>query len=338
MTIKDIARLCGCSVSTISRVINDRQDVKPETKERVLRTMREVGFVPNANAQQLKIQQSRNIVFVVKGTGNMFFADLLVRLQSCTAEYGYNGVISYLDENADEMDAAEKIMRELKPKGIIFLGGALDNFRRGFSAIGVPSVIATVTSSELHFDNLSMVGIDDRQAAFDAVSYLMQAGHRRIAILGGPASSYPSQMRRQGAEEAMAAAGIPFDPGLFSLCNYDLESAYNAMNALLAQGRQFTAVFAMSDVIAVGAMRALVSAHRRVPEDVSVMGFDGIALSRFYIPVLATVAQPSGQIARKSVELLVNQIEHCTPARTLLVPHRILAGDSVAAPPGAARP
>lgn len=333
MTIKDIARLSGCSVSTISRVINDRQDVKPETKEKVLRIMREVGFVPNANAQQLKIQQSRNVVFVVKGTGNMFFADLLVRLQTAIDEYGYNGVVSYLDENADEIEAAERIIREIKPKGIIFLGGNVAHFQRDFATVGVPAVLATVITEELHFNNLSMVGVDDRKAAYAAVNRLIEQGHRRIAILGGPASSYPSQMRRVGAEKAMADAGITFDPALFGLSNYDFESAYHAMNALLAQGRQFTAVFAMSDVIAFGAVRALVSAGRRVPQDVSVIGFDGITMGRYCIPVLATMAQPSEQIARKSVKLLVSQIEHGTPARTIIVEPEIWEGDSVAAPP-----
>ena len=123
MTIKDIARISGCSVSTISRVINDRPDVRPETKERVLEVMREAGFVPNTNARQLKIQQSRSLVFVVKGTRNIFFSDFLVQLQRAATLYGYNGIVSYLDENANEIEAAEKILREIKPKGMIFLGG-----------------------------------------------------------------------------------------------------------------------------------------------------------------------------------------------------------------------
>ena len=109
LTIKDIARISGCSVSTISRVINDRPDVRPETKEHVLKVMREAGFVPNTNARQLKIQQSRSLVFVVKGTRNIFFSDFLVQLQRAATLYGYNGIVSYLDENANEIDAAEKI-------------------------------------------------------------------------------------------------------------------------------------------------------------------------------------------------------------------------------------
>ena len=139
MTIKDIARISGCSVSTISRVINDRPDVRPETKEHVLKVMREAGFTPNTNARQLKIQQSRSLVFVVKGTRNIFFSDFLVQLQRAATLYGYNGIVSYLDENANEIDAAEKILREIKPKGMIFLGGSVTNFQNGFANISVPS-------------------------------------------------------------------------------------------------------------------------------------------------------------------------------------------------------
>ena len=225
MTIKDIARISGCSVSTISRVINDRPDVRPETKERVLEVMREAGFVPNTNARQLKIQQSRSLVFVVKGTRNIFFSDFLVQLQRAATLYGYSGIVSYLDENANEIEAAEKILREIKPKGMIFLGGSVANFQKGFANISVPSVLATLVSDKLDFPNLSMVGVDDRAAAYQAVSYLIQQGHRKIAVLGGPATSYPSMMRRQGAQQAMEDAGIRFEDKLYGLSNYDFESA-----------------------------------------------------------------------------------------------------------------
>ena len=189
MTIKDIARLSGCSVSTISRVINDRPDVRPETKEKVLQMMRESGFVPNTNARQLKIQQSRSLVFVVKGTRNLFFSDFLVQLQRAATLYGYSGIVSYLDENANEIDAAQKILREIKPKGMIFLGGSVANFQQGFANITVPAVLPPLVSDELDFPNLSMVGVDDRAAARTAVSHLIAQGHRKIAVLGGPTTS-----------------------------------------------------------------------------------------------------------------------------------------------------
>lgn len=329
MTIKDIARISGCSVSTISRVINDRPDVRPETKEHVLKIMREVGFEPNSNARQLKIQQSRSVVFVIKGTRNIFFADFLVHLQRAATLYGYNGIISYLDENANEVDAAEKILREIKPKGMVFLGGSVENFQHGFANINVPSVLATIVTDELQFTNLSMVGVDDRAAAYTAVSHLIEQGHQRIAVLGGPSNSHPSRMRRLGAQQAMEDAGLPFDDQLYGLSKYDFESAYNAMNGLLARRAKFTALFAMSDVIAFGATRALVSAGLRVPQDISVIGFDGIAMSRYCVPVMTTIVQPSEQIALESVELLVKQIEHGAPARTVTLKPELQVGESV---------
>ena len=331
MTIKDIARLSGCSVSTISRVINDRPDVRPETKEKVLQMMRESGFVPNTNARQLKIQQSRSLVFVVKGTRNLFFSDFLVQLQRAATLYGYSGIVSYLDENANEIDAAQKILREIKPKGMIFLGGSVANFQQGFANITVPAVLTRLVSDELDFPNLSMVGVDDRAAARTAVSHLIAQGHRKIAVLGGPATSYPSRMRRLGAQDAMEDAGLTFDDRLYGLSNYDFESAYHAMNSLLARRAEFTALFAMSDVIAFGAIRALVSAGFRVPEDVSVIGFDGISMSRYCVPVMTTIVQPGEQIALQSIELLVRQIEHGAPAQKITLQPELQVGESVRA-------
>ena len=210
-------------------------------------------------------------MFVVKGTRILFFSDFLVQLQRAATLYGYNGIVSYLDENANEIDAAEKILREIKPKGMIFLGGSVANFKKGFANITVPSVLTTLVSDELDFPNLSMVGVDDRAAAYAAVDYL------------------------------------------------------------LARRANFTALFAMSDVIALGAIRALVSAGLRVPEDVSVIGFDGITMSRYCVPVLTTVVQPSEQISLQSIELLVRQIEHGAPAQTITLQPELQQGESVRA-------
>ena len=336
MTIKDIARISGCSVSTISRVINDRPDVRPETKEHVLEIMRQVGFVPNSNARQLKIQQSRSVVFVVKGTQNMFFADFLVQLQQVVGLYGYSGIVSYLDEDANEMEAAGRILREIKPKGMIFLGGSVENFRRSFDQITVPAVLATVVTDELDFSNLSMVGVDDRAAAYQAVTCLIAQGHRQICVVGGPATSYPSRMRRLGAQQAMEDNGLVFDPRLYGLSSYSFESAYNTMNSLLARRAQFTAVFAMSDVIAIGAIRALASAGYKVPGDVSVIGFDGIAMSRYCVPALASMVQPTGEMALRAVELLIRQIEHGAPAQTIVLSPTLQEGESIRPPRGGA--
>ena len=137
------------------------------------------------------------------------------------------------------------------------------------------------------------------------------------------------EYRRLGAQDAMENAGLTFDDKLYGLSNYDFESAYHAMNSLLARRAEFTALFAMSDVIAFGAIRALVSAGFRVPEDVSVIGFDGITMSRYCVPVMTTIVQPSEQIALQSIELLVRQIEHGAPAQTVTLQPELQQGESV---------
>lgn len=235
MTIRDIARESGYAISTVSRALNNHPDVSEETKQRIAEIVARTGFVPNSNARQLKRQQAKNIVFIVKSTSNLFFADVLVELQRHVSEAGYDGVVQYLDENADELAVAEQVCREARPRGIVFLGGNIDAFRERFSAIRVPCVLATSVSSLLQFDNLSMVGVDDKTAAALAAGHLAGLGHRRIAMLGGCDTSYISRQRRAGCERALAALGAPFDPDLYGEADFTFDSAYEATQRLLRQ-------------------------------------------------------------------------------------------------------
>ena len=216
------------------------------------------------------------------------------------------------------------------------MGGSVEHFRQSFDQITIPAVLATVVSEELSFPNLSMVGVDDHAAAYQAVTSLIALGHRQICVIGGPATSHPSRMRRLGAQQAMEDNGLAFDPRLYGLSNYNFESAYNTMNGLLARRAQFTAVFAMSDVIAIGVIRALASAGYKVPDDVSVIGFDGIPMSRFCVPALASMVQPTEEMATRCVELLIRQIEHGAPAQTVVLAPALQEGESVRPPRGAA--
>ena len=143
MTIKDIARESGYAVSTVSRALNDHPDVSREAKEKIKAIVAAHKFVPNSNARQLKVQQNRSIIIVVKGAFNMFFAAILERMQSLISCSGYSSEVHYLDEDADEVLVGEQLQRERKPLGFIFLGGNTCSFEARFSAIAVPSVLAT---------------------------------------------------------------------------------------------------------------------------------------------------------------------------------------------------
>ena len=244
---------------------------------------------------------------------------------------GYSAEVHYLDEDADEVLVGEQLQRERKPLGFIFLGGNTCSFEARFSAIAVPSVLATTLADHLNFGNLSSVGIDDTAAGRRAARFLLSRGHRRIAVIGGNrAVSSISDQRYQGFLQGFADEGLSHDEALYQKANYNLGSGYRAMNKLLARDAGFTAVFCMSDIMAVGAMRALTDAGLRVPQDISVLGFDGIELGQYAVPRLATVSQPQQEIADQSVALLLGQIEKAAPPQTRVVSTGLLEGESVA--------
>lgn len=333
MTIKDIARESGFSISTVSRALNNHPDVGEETKRRVREIVEAHQFIPNSNARQLKQQQSRDLVILVKGSDNHFFSAVLEKMHQRIDEEGYNAVVHYLDEEGDELREALQFYRERKPLGMIFLGGNVEAFRERFGAITIPCVLATTMSDDLQFENLSQVGVNDRACGRMAVEHLIANGHREIAVIGGGCSvSSMSQKRWEGCMEAFQAHKVPCDQA-YERASFRYESAYQAMKRILERRPGVTAVFAMSDVMAVGAIRALADAGKQVPGDVSVMGFDGIDLGRYYVPALTSVAQPAGEIARTSVRLLVKSIERGTLAKKVELEATLTKGESVRAIP-----
>ncbi len=332
MTIKDIARESGYAISTVSRALNNHPDVSEETKRRIAQIVAEKGFVPNSNARRLKRQQGKSIAFIVKGAGNMFFADMLVELERLVGEAGFDSVVRYLNESDDEVAHARQLCTELKPRGLIFLGGDSRNFQQGFDQINVPSVLTTTVNSELNFPNLSMVGVDDRAAGQLAIEYLLAKGHRDIVVMGSDHSAIgPCQMRLEGCIQALSAHGIAFTGDMFLQSSFTMDSAYAAMQSYLKNGGKATAVFAMSDAMAIGAIRALLDAGLSVPQDVSVIGFDGTPLARYYSPRLTTLCQPAQQIAKTSVKLLLGCILKGQPPKTVLLQAKLEPGSSVRA-------
>lgn len=332
MTIKDIAKESGYAISTVSRALNNHPDVSEEAKQRIAQVVAAHGFEPNANARQLKRQQAKCIAFIVKGTTNMFFAGMLVELQRRVNEAGYDGVVQYLDEEADEVALAIKLCRELKPQGLIFLGGDSRNFAKSFDQVSVPSVLATTVSRELQFENLSMVGVDDEAAGEAAIDHLVNQGHKNILVLGSdPTFSSPSQMRLAGCRKSLERHGLPFEEGRFLRASFNWDSAYKAMARCLQAGGRPTAVFAMSDVQAIGAIRAILDAGLSVPGDISVLGFDGTPIASYYNPTLSTLCQPALEIAKTSAKLLFKCIERGRPAETVLLAAQLAPGGSVKA-------
>lgn len=331
VTIKDIAKESGYSISTVSRVLNHRNDVSPDAKKKIEEVVEKFHFVPNNNAKHLKQNNSKAIGVLVKGISNMLFASIVEVIQQMIEKTEYTLVVSYLDEDADEVEQAILICRERKPLGLLFLGGNPDYFEQKFSGLDVPCVLVTNRANQMNFANLSSVATDDIAAARCAVDALFDAGHRKIGILGGDVEkSYTSHQRFRGCKESFQAHDEVLDmKKCYGKARFSFDSAYRGMERLIEKYPDLTAVFAMSDVMAIGAIRALLDHGYRVPEDISVIGFDGTSLAEYYNPKLATVKQQYEILATRSVEILFGQIELKMDAVHEIVPFELVSGESI---------
>ncbi len=332
MTIKDLANQTGYSIGTVSRVLNNQPHVSEQAREVILRAARESGFQLNTNAKQLKQQHGTSILVICKGNSNELFDRLLVAIQARISRIQYPLEVDYIDENENEVLRAVQLCREKKPLGILFLGGNKEHFLAHFHNISLPCVLVTSSASDLPFPNLSSVTADDQLAARMAIAHLGELGHRNIVVIGGHrVYSDMSRQRYQGCLEAFRALNLDFtEEAHYESARYTFEEGYRAAQTLRRRNPRFTALFAMSDVMAIGAIRGLKDLGCRVPEDVSVMGFDGLPIGDYMVPRLATISQDVEALAERSLVLLKRGIQGKTAPRYETVAIRLVHKESAA--------
>lgn len=333
MTIKDIAREAGYSVGTVSRVLNGSEKVSDAAKKAVMEVVEKHQFQLNNNAKLLKQQSSQGIAIIMKGTQNMLFAALLEPIQTLIEKHGYASMMFYLEEDENEILEAIRICQERRPLGILFMGTNREYFRESFHRISVPCVMVTNSAEGVEAENLSWVATDDKEAAKVAVAHLFSLGHQNIGVLGGNTEkSYTSLCRFLGAKEAFEERGIAFDETRqFVSAYFSISEGYHAMEKLLEKMPEVTAVFAMADVMAIGAIRAIHDRGMRVPEDISVIGFDGVDIGRYMMPRLTTIRQHREAIANRSVEVLLGCIEGKMKKVREIEAFHLIPGESVRA-------
>lgn len=318
-TIKDIASMAGVSVTTVSRVLNHRPDVNSATRERVEQIIRDTHFVGNTNARGLK-QGNEVVAVVIRGRSNPFLSSLAEAILERADTVPDNIITEYIDERGDEFQTALRMTRQNHVKGLIFVGSLIDDRVAAIRTLDVPMVFTTVNAESAALPRASSVAVDDRHMGRQVAEELLNLGHRKIAVFGSnPVAGDSLAMRFQGFCEAFADRGLTYDRTLFRESRFSFEAGYETAKAFFAERKDATALFAMSDTVAVGAVRALKDLGKSVPEDVSVVGFDGIEVARFSVPRLTTVEQPVDEIARRSVNLLLDMMEKGAAPRHILV-------------------
>ncbi|MDO4506501.1 MAG: LacI family DNA-binding transcriptional regulator [Spirochaetales bacterium] len=330
MTIKDIAKECGCAIGTVSRVLNEHPDVSDKTREKVLAVVQKHGFVLNSNAKQLKSQERKNIVVIVKGTSSPLLNSLLERLQKKFESLPYTVSVVVLDEKDDKSEKAVRLYYETKPVAFVFLGGNPDKYSKEFDRVKVPCVLISNEADFVESEYLSSVSIDNKQGAYCATKYLIEHGHKNIGIIGGTLDSEVSCDRYEGFLKAMKENNLSFDVETsYEKSKFSMEGGYSAVENLIEKNKSITAFFAMSDVMAMGACRKLNELGYRVPDDFSLVGFDGIKLGNYFFPRLTTIRQTEDELVEKGLDVLLNCIEKDSKAIHLHVPFEFIEGESV---------
>ena len=318
-TIRDIARMAGVSVTTVSRVLNHRPDVNQVTRRKVEEVIRECHFVGNSNARGLK-QGNEVIGVVIRGRSNPFLSSLAEAILDRAETVPDNFITEYIDEKGDEFQTALRMTRQNHVKGLIFVGSLIDSRVRAIRGMDVPMVFTTVNAETAALPRASSVAVDDRAMGRLVGEELLALGHTRTAVFGSnPVAGDSLALRFMGFCEAYTEKGLTYNNSLYRETRFSYEAGYNAAKVFFGEHPDVSALFAMSDTVAVGAIRALKDLGRSVPEDVSVVGFDGIAVSPFMLPRLTTVEQPVEEIARRSVNLLLDMMEKDAAPRHILV-------------------
>lgn len=302
MSIKDIARLAGVSPSTVSRVINEKKYVKPELRERIMAVVRETGYVPSHAARSMVLKRSFTVGIVIPYAFNMFQRQLFAIIERQLETHGYHTLFFFAKWDPEQELQTLRRLKSENLDGVIMLHEVIHpDFYAYLAHAPMPVVLCTFDRGNLACPS---VHVDEEAAARDATAHLIGLGHRRIGFIAGSHFSFAAQ-RAAGYRAALQAGGIAYDESLVAIVpSYSAEDGLAGMRELLSRGTGLSAVFSTTDELAIGAMRAIFEAGLRVPQDVSVVGFDDIDVSAYLAPGLTTVAQPIEEIGRKTAEVM----------------------------------
>ncbi len=331
MNIKDIAAYAGVAVSTVSRVINNHPDVSEDTRKKILTIIDEHGYIPNNSARNLKRTVSNNIGVLVKGIYNPFFAKIVQKIGEEINERGYSMILHYNHGDISDFDIASELIKEKKLRGLISLGGEFgESIEEKLAELEVPIIIVSAKiSKNIDKSLFSSISIENEQAAFEAVDYLCSLGHRKIGIISpGYDDKSIGTLRYEGYKKALEHNQIEYNRQYLEIGRYTFESGFEAMERLLEKDLSLTAVFVISDIMAIGAAKAIMSRGMKIPEDISIIGFDGIDYTQFFHPSITTVDQPEESMAKQSVDLLYKLINNKCEHQHIVLNTKLLKRES----------
>jgi LacI family repressor for deo operon, udp, cdd, tsx, nupC, and nupG len=329
--IQDVAKLADVSTATVSRALATPERVSPEARARVLEAIAKTGYVPNPAARTLRSQKTYMVLVVLPDLSNTFFSKILRGIEETLFEAGYGMIISDLDGSPEKEAHFAAFTAAGRVDGAILLNGHL--FGQSREGEGQPARIKiplVAVCEAIPGADIPQIEIDNRAAAYGMTQHLVSLGHRSIAYVSGPASNILERERFQGFKDGLETAGLPFDPALVLPGDYTIEAGVRAGQDLVARPTRPTAVFCTSDEMAIGLMRTLFSAGLRVPEDISVAGFDDIEFAAVAEPPLTTIHQPRRELGQAAASALIELLQGRPSPKRIRLETELVIRDSVA--------
>jgi len=306
-TIYDVAKAAGVSIATVSRAVSGSGLVAEGTRQRILDTVRALGYEPNAIARSLVTRATQTIGLLLPDITNPYFPELVKGVQLLADERSYMLLLTQTGGDPKTEQRYLDLLRGKAIDGVLVVGLAMSRSRLSkFAASGIPMVSL---DRDVDLPGTVLVHLDNRAGARRATEHLLSLGHHAIAHIGGPSSLKVSQERHQGYLDALRAAGVSETPGLHVEADFTEEGGRQAGLTLLDGGDAFSAVFAANDLMAIGAMAGLKERGVLVPSKVSVVGFDDIHLAAYTSPALTTVRQPTYEMGRRAAQILIDAIQ-----------------------------
>lgn len=306
-TIRDVARAANVSTSTVSHVINDTRFVSPDTRERVLEAMAALNYSPNRLARSLRNNETLTIGVLLPNSANPFFAEILLGVEEACFDLGYNLIMGNANDDPERELSYLQVLLSRQVDGILLISTGAH--RQSIALLSSHQTPVVVVDRRTNIEAVDEIFTANKHGGLLATSYLLRLGHRRIGCITGPSFLTPSAERVAGYHDALAAAGIRAHHEWLVNGDFQHASGYQAGMKLLRLPEPPTAIFACNDLMAVGAMYAIHEAGLRVPDDLSIVGFDDISLASYTIPRLTTVAQPARRIGGLAIERLIARIQ-----------------------------
>ncbi|EMK6708517.1 substrate-binding domain-containing protein [Vibrio cholerae] len=308
-TMKDIARLAGVSTSTVSHVINKSRFVSDEIAERVNNAAQQLNYAPSALARSLKMNRTKTIGMLVTTSTNPFFGEVVKGVERSCYHQSYNLILCNTEGDNQRMKASINTLLQKRVDGLLLMCSTLEGERLDVFDRYPDIPIVVMDWGPILFAS-DKIQDNSLQGGYMAAKHLIECGHKEIGCITGPLIRHQAQMRYEGYKRALAEAGIAINPDWIVESDFECEGGYQAFEKLYQRGKLPSALFVSNDMMAMGVIQAASQRGLRVPDDLSLIGYDDVHIAKFMTPALTTIHQPKYRLGKAAVDTLLYRLEN----------------------------